>query len=41
LSLTPYKDEDNLVKTLKIVCTANRERENLDLELNVNGTQIG
>jgi len=41
LSLTPYKDENNLVKTLKIVCTANRERENLDLELNVNGTQIG
>ena len=41
LSLTPYKDSNNLVKSLKVVCTANRERENLNLELTVNGTQIG
>ena len=41
LSLTPYKDEENLVKSLKVVCTANREKENLDLELTVNGTNIG
>ena len=41
LSLIPYKDENNLIKSLKITCTANREKENLDLELSVNGTQIG
>ena len=40
LSLTPYKDENNLIKSLKVVCTANRERETLNLELIVNGTDI-
>ena len=41
LSLTPYKDENNLIKYLKIQCTANREKEGLNLELNVNGATIG
>lgn len=41
LSLTPYKDENNLIKQLKIQCTANREKEGLNLELNVNGATIG
>tara|TARA_R100000995_G_C3439770_1_gene102715 strand:- start:287 stop:823 length:537 start_codon:yes stop_codon:yes gene_type:complete len=41
LSLTPYKDQDNLIKYLKIQCTANREKESLNLELNVNGASIG
>ena len=41
LSLTPYKDENNLIKALKIQCTANREKEGLNLELNVNGATIG
>ena len=41
LSLTPYKDEKNLIKYLKIQCTANREKESLNLELNVNGASIG
>ena len=41
LSLTPYKDENNLIKYLKIECTANREKEGLSLELNVNGATIG
>tara|TARA_Y100001963_G_scaffold11752_1_gene14859 strand:- start:898 stop:2631 length:1734 start_codon:yes stop_codon:yes gene_type:complete len=41
LSLTPYKDDDNLIKYLKIQCTANREKEGLNLELNVNGATIG
>ena len=41
LSLTPYKDDNNLIKYLKIECTANREKEGLNLELNVNGATIG
>ena len=41
LSLTPYKDDDNLIRSLKVVCTANREKETLNLELNVNGPTIG
>ena len=41
LSLTPYKDDNNLIKYLKIQCTANREKEGLNLELNVNGATIG
>ena len=41
LSLTPYKDDNNLIKSLKVVCTANREKESLNLELNVNGARIG
>ena len=41
LSLTPYKDDNNLIKYLKIQCTANREKEGLSLELNVDGARIG
>jgi len=41
LSLTPFKDDDNLIKSLKLECTANRERENLDLQLPVNNSVIG
>jgi hypothetical protein len=41
LSLTPFKDDDNLIKSLKIECTANRERENLDVQLPVRGARIG
>ena len=40
LSLTPYKDDNNLIKSLKVVCTANREAETLNLELVVDGTNI-
>ena len=41
LSLTPFKDDDNLIKSLRLECTANRERENLDLQLPVNNSVIG
>ena len=41
LSLTPYKDDNQLVRCVKVVSTANRERETLNLELNVNGVKIG
>ena len=41
LSLTPYKDENNLIKSLKIECTANREKENLSVNLPVKGARIG
>ena len=41
LSLTPYKDDDNLIKSLRIECTANREKENLDINLPVKGAKIG
>ena len=41
LSLTPFKDENNLIKSLKLECTANRERENLDLQLPVTNSVIG
>ena len=41
LSLTPYKDDNNLIKSLHLQCTANREKENLDVRLNVTGAKIG
>jgi len=41
LSLTPFKDDNNLIKMLKLECTANREKENLDLQLPVNNSVIG
>ena len=41
LSLTPYKDENNLIKSLHLECTANRERENLDVHLPVKNALIG
>ena len=43
LSVTPYKNkesDDNMIKALRVQCTANREKENLDVTLNVNGTRI-
>ena len=40
LSLTPFKDDNNLVKSLQLKCTANREKESLNLTLNVNNTKI-
>ena len=41
LSLTPFKDENQLIKSLHLECTANRERENLDVHLPVNNALIG
>lgn len=41
LSLTPFKDENNLIKSLHLECTANREKENLDLQLPVANALIG
>ena len=41
LSLTPFKDENNLIKSLHLECTANRERENLDVHLPVKDALIG
>ena len=41
LSLTPYKDpETGLIKRLKVVSTANREKENLNLMLDVKNVKI-
>ena len=41
LSLTPYKDENNLIKSLHLESTANREREQLDIHLPVKNSVIG
>ena len=41
LSLTPFKDENQLIKSLHLECTANRERENLDVHLPVRDALIG
>ncbi len=40
LSLTPFKDENNLIQALHVTCTANREKENIDVRLNVEGARI-
>ena len=40
LSLTPYKDHKNLIKSLHLQCTANREKEGLNVHLNLNGLRI-
>jgi hypothetical protein len=40
LSLTPFKDDKNLVRQLGLVCTANREKEGLNVSLNVTGPKI-
>ena len=40
LSVSPYKDEEGLIRSLKIQTTANRERENLDVMVNVNNVKI-
>jgi len=41
ISITPFKNDENLIQMLKIESTANREKENLDVQLNVNGAIIG
>ena len=41
ISVTPFKNSENLIQMLKIESTANREKENLDVQLNVNGAIIG
>ena len=42
LSLTPFKErETNLIKSIRIESTANREKEFLDINLPVNGAKIG
>jgi hypothetical protein len=41
LSLTPFKNENQLIKSLHLECTANRERENLDVHLPVKDALIG
>ena len=41
LSLTPYKDENQLIKSLHLESTANRERESLDVHLPVKDALIG
>jgi hypothetical protein len=40
LSLTPFKDENNLIKALRVESTANREKEHLDVNLSVKGAKI-
>jgi len=41
ISVTPFKDGDNLIQMLKVESTANRERENLNVKLDVRGAIIG
>ena len=41
LSLTPFKGDDNLIKSLHLECTANREKEGLDVHLPVKNALIG
>ena len=42
LSITPFKEkESNLIKSLRIESTANREKEHLDVNLPVKGAKIG
>jgi len=40
LSVSPYKDDEGLVKSLKIQTTANREKEHLEVMLNVKNVSI-
>ena len=41
LSLTPFKDDNQLIKSLHLESTANREKENLDVHLPVKDAFIG
>ena len=42
LSITPFKEkETNLIRSLRIESTANREKEHLDVNLPVKGAKIG
>ena len=40
LSITPYKNEDNVIKSLQVESTANREKEWLNVSLPISGVQI-
>jgi hypothetical protein len=40
LSITPYKNDDNVIKSLQVESTANREKEWLNVNLPINGVKI-
>ena len=40
LSITPFKNEDNVIRSLKVESTANREKEWLNVDLPISGVQI-
>ena len=40
LSVTPFKNEDNVIKSLQVESTANREKEWLNINLPITGVQI-
>jgi hypothetical protein len=40
LSVTPFKNNDNVLKSLQVESTANREKEWLNITLPVNGVKI-
>ena len=40
LSITPYKNDDNVIRSLQVESTANREREWLNVNLPISGVQI-
>ena len=40
LSITPFKNKDNVLKSLQVESTANREKEWLNISLPVNGVKI-
>ena len=40
LSVTPFKNEDNVIRSLEVESTANREKEWLKASLPINGVQI-
>ena len=40
LSITPFKNEDNVIKSLQVESTANREKEWLNVSLPISGVQI-
>jgi len=40
LSITPYKNDDNVIRSLQVESTANREKEWLNVNLPISGVQI-
>ena len=40
LSITPYKNDDNVIRSLQVESTANREKEWLNVNLPITGVQI-
>ena len=40
LSVTPFKNEDNVIRSLQVETTANREKEWLNINLPISGVQI-